>query len=67
MGGNLMYFNKEKKCFVNDDGSKLKDSRSLIERYGNCAEYMTQTQRNCWLSYLVKELYGLSPRPREKV
>jgi hypothetical protein len=59
-------FDKEKSCFVADDGSKLHPTYSVVNRFGNCCVNMHRSQRDRWQAWLVKELYGLSPRPRVK-
>jgi hypothetical protein len=60
-----MIWNAKKLCFTEDDGRKLQPTRSLVERFGNCCEFQTQSRKNRWQAWLVKELYGLSPRPRQ--
>lgn len=60
-----MRFDEEKLCFVADDGSKLQPTRSLVERFGNCClNDRTKSQCDRWTAYLVRELYGVSLRPK---
>ncbi len=58
-----MKWNPEKLCFVADDGSKLKPTRSLVgKQYGNCGGYQSNAQKKMWINYLLHELYGVGIR-----
>lgn len=41
-----MYFDKKKKCFVADDGSKLKPTKSLVHGYPTYCDHITHTAEN---------------------